>query len=190
MSKASNNWMFLLNSIIQVLISAQKSCNCLAAVDEAAQKAPQKPTVCPVKFQIFTGPHRRCHSDFKLCLSNSNPPPVNFFLVSFKKQTDLNVFMFCTILKKHRLKGGSRLHQHLLCSIVLVPTIWVHVIDLKPIYKVSSHPFVLSILVLDGSGGGIHRWIGGMAPLFWKVLKFLWNPLTLLRLFFFPKFQK
>ena len=148
--------MFLLNSNIQVLISAQKSCNCLAAVDEAAQKAPQKPTVCPVKFQIFTGPHRRCHSDFKLCLSDSNPPLVNFFLVSFKKQTDLNVFTFCTILKKHRLKGGSRLHQHLLCSTVLVTTIWVHVIGLdnsKPIYKVSSHPLVYlswSLMVLGG----------------------------------------
>ena len=156
MSKASNDWMFLLNSIIQVLISAQKSCNCLAAVDEAAQKAPQKPTVRPVKFQIFTGPHRRCHSDFKLCLSDSNPPLVNFFLVSFKKQTDLNVFTFCTILKKHRLKGGSRLHQHLLCSTVLVTTIWVHVIGLdnsKPIYKVSSHPLVYlswSLMVWGG----------------------------------------
>ena len=91
MSKASNDWMFLLNSIIQVLISAQKSCNCLAAVDEAAQKAPQKSTVCPIKFKIFIGPHRRCHSDFKLYLKDSNPPLVNFFLVSSKKQTDLNV---------------------------------------------------------------------------------------------------
>ena len=111
--------------------------------------------------------------------------------MSYKKQTDLNVVTFCTILKKHQLKSGSRLHQHLLCSIVLVPTIWVHVIDLKPIYKVSSHPFVLSVLVLDGfGGGGVHRRIGGIASLFWKVLKFLWNPLTLLRLFFFPKNSK
>ena len=83
--------MFKLKINIQVLISAQKSCNCLAAVDEAAQKAPQKSTVCPIKFKIFIGPHRRCHSDFKLYLKDSNPPLVIFFLVSFKKHTDLNV---------------------------------------------------------------------------------------------------
>ena len=39
-------------------------------------------------------------------------------------------------------------------------------IDLKPIYKVSSHPFVLSVLVLDAFGGAVHRWIGEMASLF------------------------
>ena len=36
-------------------------------------------------------------------------------------------------------------------------------IDLKPIYKVSSHPFVLSVLVLDAFGGGCASldWGGG-----------------------------
>ena len=48
--------MFLLNSNIQVLISAQKSCNCLAAVDKAAQKALLNSTACSVKFQSLQGP--------------------------------------------------------------------------------------------------------------------------------------
>ena len=112
--------------------------------------------------------------------------------MSFKKQTDLNVFTFCTILKKHRLKGGSRLHQHLLCSIVLVTTIWVHIIGVdnsKPIYKTEFSPFSLSVLFLDGLGKGIHCWFWGDSSPVLKNLKFLWIPLALLRLFIFPQIQ-
>ena len=85
--------------------------------------------------------------------------------MSYKKQTDFNVFTFCTILKKHWLKGGSRLHQHLLCYILWYQ-LFQCVLGIKSNYEVSSHPFVLAVLVLDGFGGGVHRWIGGMAPLF------------------------
>ena len=112
--------------------------------------------------------------------------------MSYKKQTDLNVITFCTILKKHQLKSGSRLHQHLLCSIVLVTTIWVHIIGVdnsKPIYKTEFSPFGLSVLFLDGLGKGIHHWFWGDSSPVLKNLKFLWIPLALLRLFIFLKFK-
>ena len=112
--------------------------------------------------------------------------------MSYNKQTDLNFITFCTILKKHQLKSGSRLHQHLLCSIVLVTTIWVHIIgvdNLKPIYKTEFSPFGLSVLFLDGLGKGIHCWFWGDSSPVLKSLKFLWIPLALLRLFIFPQIK-
>ena len=53
--------------------------------------------------------------------------------MSYKKGTDLGVYTFTLnqILKKYQLKGGSRLHKHHLCSIVLVTIIWVHIVVIR-----------------------------------------------------------
>ena len=50
----------------------------------------------------------------------------------------------------------------------------------------SSHPFVLSVLVLDAFGGAVHRWIGGMASLFRKSLKFFVESAEFSEAFLFP----
>ena len=48
-------------------------------------------------------------------------------------------------------------------------------------------PFGLSVLFLDGLGKGIHRWFWGDSSPVLKSLKFLWIPLSLLRLFIFSQ---
>ena len=61
--KASLLWMFQLKSNKLVHFSAQKLCNCCAALSNVGQITIglTETHACPVKFQSLQGPTRRCH---------------------------------------------------------------------------------------------------------------------------------
>ena len=81
--KPVNTGCFCLKAILSSGFSSE-ILQLLSSIDKASSKGTEKSTACPIKFQTFIGPHRRCHSDLKLYLRDSNPPLVNFFLVSME----------------------------------------------------------------------------------------------------------
>ena len=78
--KPVNTGCFCLKAILSSGFSSE-ILQLLSSIDKASSKGTEKSTACPIKFQTFIGPHRRFHSDLKL-FKGTNPPPVNFFLVS------------------------------------------------------------------------------------------------------------